>query len=83
MKPLLHTNSSHASSPFQAHPTTRAELTSWYLYDWANSVFSSAALVMWLPIFLMDLATQHACPYTYLEVRPSSLRRRATTVIYN
>ncbi|GMI00649.1 hypothetical protein TrST_g8802 [Triparma strigata] len=51
----------------EANPTTKAELNSWYLYDWANSVFSSAAVVMWLPYLLLGLAEMKACPYTYNE----------------
>ena len=44
-------------------PTSRGELNSWYLYDWANSVFSSGAVVLTLPLFLQALAEQYACPY--------------------
>ncbi|GMH71468.1 hypothetical protein TrLO_g3900 [Triparma laevis f. longispina] len=51
----------------EANPTSKNELNSWYLYDWANSVFSSAAVVMWLPYLLLGLAEMKACPYSYVE----------------
>mmetsp|Transcript_13698 Transcript_13698/g.27291 ORF Transcript_13698/g.27291 Transcript_13698/m.27291 type:complete len:955 (+) Transcript_13698:71-2935(+) len=51
----------------EANPVTKEELNSWYLYDWANSVFSSSAVVLWLPVFMYYLAEMKACPYTWDE----------------
>lgn len=59
------------SSPLYLPPTLflcpASQLNSWYLYDWANSVFSSSAVVLWLPVFMYYLAEMKACPYTWDE----------------
>ncbi len=41
--------------------TTRKELWSWYIYDWANSAYSGVALSFVVPLFLAALAQQYAC----------------------
>ncbi len=61
-------------------PVSFWELSSWYLYDWANSVFCSAAVVMWLPVLLTVLATTYACPYT--RNAPNSLTALQQEVIW-
>ncbi len=45
--------------------TTTKEIKSWYLYDFANSVFATPSLAMFIPILLDRLTTQKAC--TILE----------------
>jgi hypothetical protein len=42
------------------------ELYSWYGYDWANSVYSSVVIGMFLPIVLLGLSEAFGCPYTFL-----------------
>ena len=39
---------------------TEGELHGWILYDWANSVFSSVSLVLFLPLLVSGLAEEHA-----------------------
>jgi UMF1 family MFS transporter len=45
--------------------TTKKEIKSWYLYDFANSVFATPSLAMFIPILLDKLTTQKACSNLY------------------
>ncbi|GMH53948.1 hypothetical protein TrST_g11901 [Triparma strigata] len=47
------------------------ELASWYGFDWANSVYSSVVISMFLPVLMFYLADGHACPYTFLPINPN------------
>jgi len=42
------------------------ELWSWYGFDWANSVYSSVVISMFLPVLMVHLANNFACPYEFL-----------------
>jgi UMF1 family MFS transporter len=44
---------------------TKKELWSWYCYDFANSVYSSGAIGVFLPILTLTLAQMKTCPYHY------------------
>ena len=57
---LIHKNGDHIPTPPM---TTRKEIVSWYLYDWANSPNSGVILAVLFPIFLTLLAEQYACQY--------------------
>ncbi|GMI05902.1 hypothetical protein TrLO_g5613 [Triparma laevis f. longispina] len=48
------------------------ELASWYGFDWANSVYSSVVISMFLPVLMFYLADGFACPYTFLPVNPNA-----------
>ena len=45
--------------------TTKREIKYWYLYDFANSVFVTPSLAMFIPILLDILTTQEACSNLY------------------
>ena len=42
---------------------SKKEIYSWYAYDFANSVFSSVLMALFLPLLLVYLADDHACPW--------------------
>jgi hypothetical protein len=46
-------------------PVSKAELWSWYGYDFAVSVYHSVVLVMFFPVLQISLAEMYGCPYTY------------------
>ena len=48
------------------------ELWSWYGYDWANSVYSSVVIGIFLPLVLFYMAEAFACPFTYYPVQVAS-----------
>jgi len=52
--------------------TGKAELYSWYLFDWATQVYFSVVISMFLPILLFYLADGTACPYTFLPENPNA-----------
>eukprot|EP00520_Triparma_pacifica_P000612 CAMPEP_0118647030 /NCGR_PEP_ID=MMETSP0785-20121206/8386_1 /TAXON_ID=91992 /ORGANISM="Bolidomonas pacifica, Strain CCMP 1866" /LENGTH=921 /DNA_ID=CAMNT_0006539091 /DNA_START=195 /DNA_END=2957 /DNA_ORIENTATION=+ len=48
---------------------SRYELLSWYGFDFANSVYSTVGMSMFIPLLMYYLADNHACPYEFLPVR--------------
>lgn len=66
------------TSPFLKNPpTTKEELWAWYSYDWANSVYSIAAIGGYMPLLANDVAKRAAddsCQVYFgvVPIRPSS-----------
>ena len=43
---------------------SKAELWTWYGYDFSNSVFQQSTMGLWFPFFLSMIAKNHACGFT-------------------
>merc|ERR1719242_1197022 len=41
--------------------TTRSEILAWYLVDWGNSPMWNVILAFIIPLYLTEMATNHAC----------------------
>eukprot|EP00163_Fabomonas_tropica_P034047 TRINITY_DN9284_c0_g5_i1.p1 TRINITY_DN9284_c0_g5~~TRINITY_DN9284_c0_g5_i1.p1 ORF type:complete len:612 (-),score=126.14 TRINITY_DN9284_c0_g5_i1:103-1938(-) len=41
-------------------PTSKKELRGWYLYDWANSVYSSVCIAIFMPVLVYEMGKRKA-----------------------